>query len=240
MKYLTWPLAIIELVLLIPEIIFTSLGGFLAVIRVRAHRDYSYKEWLKRDLADCETVLELGCGRNSPLLQIGYGRRTIAVDIFKPYVELHNRNGDYCACTEADILDMPFPENTFDAVVMCDVLEHLPADKVNKIDLLGQMQKCAIKKVIIFTPNGFVPNDEVDGDPYQAHVSAWEPEYYIKRGFKVRGATGLRWLFGKASLPKYHPYSVCSILGMLSQSIVYHRPEWAWHSYCVKDIWLNK
>lgn len=230
------PLALMEILLAVVEGLLGIISGTLAVLRVYLHRDYDYRRWLRRDLADCETILELGCGSNSPILQIGYGKRTMAVDIFKPYVEMHSRQGNYLSCRQANILEMGMPDKQVDAVVICDVLEHLPRETVEKIDLFSMMERCACKKVIIFTPNGFVPNDEVDGDPYQAHVSAWEPGDYINRGYKVVGATGLRYLFGKASLPKYHPYSVGYILGMLSQPLVYWKPKLAWHSYAVKEL----
>lgn len=229
-------LGVIETISAALEIVFTTISGILAIIRVRLHREWEYKRWLKRDLADCETILELGCGSNSPILQIGYGQRTTAVDIFEPYIKKHNQNNDYKICYQANILDMPFPEKQFDAVVMFDVLEHLDTTKVKEIALFTKMERAAIKKVIMFTPNGFVENDEVDGDPYQRHVSAWEPETYLSRGYSVRGATGWRKILGKASLPKYHPYSIFSIIAMISQPLIFNSPKTAWHSYAVKEL----
>lgn len=200
--------------------------------------DYPYLEWLKRDLADCNSILELGCGRNSPILKIGYGHKTDAVDIFEPYIELHNKQGDYRNCTLANILTMPLDEleGKYDAVVICDVLEHLPKPKVYRIGLFRSIEKIARKKVILFTPNGFIENDEVDGDPYQAHVSAWYPKDYLERGYKVKGSTGLFCLMGKASLPKYKPVTVWMALIVLTQPMVYEWPEVAWHSYAVKEL----
>ena len=159
-----------------------------------------------------------------------------AIDIFQPYIEKHNRLGDYRMCFQADILKMDLPERSYDAVVIFDVLEHLPRGRVERMDLIGMMERCAKKKVIIFTPNGFIENDEVDGDPWQKHLSAWEPEDYISRGYKVDGSTGLRWLMGKASLPKYHPYAIFQILIILSQPLVFKHPKIAWHSYAVKEV----
>lgn len=230
------PAVLIELVFACLEIVASLISGLLAILRVYLLREYDYRRWLKRDLADCESILELGCGSNSPVLQIGYGEKTDAMDIWPPYIERHNRKGDYHKCWQANILQETLPIKTYDAVVIFDVLEHLPREEVEASDLFVAMEDCARKKVIIFTPNGFIENDEVDDDPYQAHVSAWEPEDYLKRGYKVVGATGFRWLFGKASLPKYHPYSICAIFGMLSKPLVYRKPKSAWHSYAVKEI----
>lgn len=230
------PVVLIEVAAAILEIVTASISGLLAIGRVWFFREYDYRRWLKRDLADCCRILELGCGSNSPIVQIGYGKRTVGVDVWQPYIDAHNRKFSYIECKQADILDMALPEKAYDAVVMLDVLEHLPREKVDATRLFNKLERCARKKVVLFTPNGFIENDEVDGDPYQAHVSAWEPGDYWERGYKVVGATGLRHLFGKASLPKYHPYSICSIIGMLSKPIVYHKPEWAWHSYAVKEM----
>ena len=197
--------------------------------------NYHYIEWLRRDLADCETILELGCGSNSPILKIGYGKRTDAIDIWHPYIKKHNKKGDYRNCWPYDVLEFDFPVKAYDAVVMFDVLEHLPAERVREIDLFGKLERCAKKKIILFTPNGYVENDEIDGNPYQAHLSAWQPEDYKARGYKVLGGTGFRFFFVKASCPK-RPQSVFYPLGMISQPLVYHFPRLALHSYAVKEI----
>lgn len=229
-------LLILESLLAVVEGVVGIFSGLLAVFRVWSMRDYSYLNWLKRDLSDCGSILELGCGSNSPLLKIGLGKRTTAVDIWQPYIDAHNRSQDYLCCKQADVLTMPFAGKSYDAVVICDVMEHLPRAEVLRIDLFAKMEQCARKKVIIFAPNGYIDNDEVDGDPYQAHVSSWEPSDYLERGYLVKGATGIRWILGKASLPKYHPYSVFAIIAMLSQIFIYNRPKWAWHSYAVKSL----
>jgi len=230
------PIIMIEIAFALVEMITACITGVLGIIRVRFFKEYDYRNWLKRDLADCESILELGCGSNSPILQIGYGGKTNAIDIWQPYVDMHRRMKNYCEVQEGDILRMELGYKIFDAVVICDVLEHLPKDEVSRSRLLEKIENVAKKKVILFTPNGFIENDEVDGDPFQAHLSAWEPGDYTSRGYKVVGATGLRWLFGKASRPKYHPYSVCEIIGMLSKPVVFNKPAWAWHSYAVKEL----
>jgi len=230
------PLFMLAMFALALEQVFNALAGRIYHIVLRwLNENYNYREWLRRDLADCETILELGCGSNSPILQIGYGKRTDAIDIWQPYIEKHNKAGDYHKCWQGDVLEFDFPEKAYDAVVMFDVLEHLPRERVGQMDLFGKMENCARKKVIIFAPNGFVENDLVDGDPYQEHVSAWEPEDYKKRGYKIVGGTGLRYLFGKASLPK-RPQILFYTLGMLSQPLIYHFPKLAWHSYAVKEL----
>jgi hypothetical protein len=206
------------------------------MVRRNLHSQSAYLDWLKDDLKDCESILELGCGSYSPLLKIGAGPRTDAVDIFQPYIDKHNQAGDYRTCRLANILTMTFPHKAYDAVVICDVFEHLPREQVIAVGLYNLMERCARKKVIIFVPNGFVENDLVDNDPYQAHVSAWEPKDHYEHGYKVRGATGLRYILGKASLPKYKPIGLFTYLALWSQPFIYYLPEIAWHSYAVKRV----
>ena len=195
-----------------------------------------YLRWLERDLADCDNILELGCGSDSPLLKIGLGHKTHAVDIWEPYIIKHSEVGNYKSCTLENILTMPYPEKSVDAIVMCDVLEHLERKEVYYTELFQRFENCARKKVILFTPNGFIENDEVDGDPYQRHVAAWFPEDYRREGYKVKGGAGFHWLYGKAGIIKRRPYTLMEYVGQLSQLLVYHFPNLAWHSYAVKEL----
>ncbi len=48
---------------------------------------------------------------------------------------------------------MDFGENSFDAVIMLEVAEHLEEQKV--FEVLRKLEKWAREKVIISTPNGF-------------------------------------------------------------------------------------
>ena len=83
------------------EIIAALAAGWLGAIRHYFYLRDDYRTWLKRDLADCDSILELGCGSNSPILQIGYGAKTTGVDIFETYVDEHNRQGHYQHCLYA-------------------------------------------------------------------------------------------------------------------------------------------
>jgi 2-polyprenyl-3-methyl-5-hydroxy-6-metoxy-1,4-benzoquinol methylase len=220
--------------LALAEAALTVSAQSLAIVRCHTFLPYDYRTWLRRDLADCDSILELGCGSNSPILQIGYGQKTTAVDIFEPYIAMHNRLGNYRHAATGNVLTYEMHPRTFDAVVMCDVLEHLSTDAVEARRLFERMESTARKKVILFTPNGWVDNDQVDGNLHQEHKSAWEPADYLQRGYSVKGTHGWRWIVGKAGLPKRKPYSFWSIVAMLSLPLIYDRPEWAAHSYAVK------
>jgi len=228
--YMIWlPLGVLESM-------FRFAGEVIGAVRQDYFKRWDHHTWLKHDLADCDSVLELGCGASSPLLRIGYGKKTSSIDVYPPYVEMHNRQGDYKSCDLCNVFDHPFKPKSFDAVVICDVMEHLPRSRVVAEKLFEKMEQTARKKVIIFTPNGFTPNDQPDGNVHQEHVSSWEPSDYTEHGYTVRGAHGWRWIFGKAGLPIRRPYFLWHIIGMLSIPAVYGKPEWAAHSYAVKQV----
>ena len=231
---------ILSIPLMVIELFATYTLHFSAKLREKLYEQYVYDTWIKRDLQDCETVLELGCGSGSPVLRAGYGPKTTAMEIYPSYVAQHNAKKDYKICFVNDILKWQYPAKQYDAVVAFDVLEHLDKQAIDNFDLFDKMERCARKKVILFTPNGFTENDEVDGDPYQKHKSAWEPSDFTKRGYTVVGATGSRRLLGESALPKYKPMRAWWLLSIITQPFVYDKPMMAFHSYAVKQIKQQK
>lgn len=194
--------------------------------------NYIYKK-LKLELADCESILEIGCGHHSPLLTIGYGQRTTAVEIYEPYVTMHRQAGDYKEVILADGLNYQ-PKEKYDAVVILDVLEHLPQAPACK--MIERLESAATKRFVTLTPNGWVYNPEVDGNPHQLHVSSWSAQDFRDMGFKVRGSTGLKWIYGEQCIVKWKPYLFWQGVGICSQPLVKYIPDIAWHLYATKEI----
>jgi ubiquinone/menaquinone biosynthesis C-methylase UbiE len=79
---------------------------------------------------------------------------------------------------------LPFKDKQFDLTLCIDVLEHLP--KYTGIKLIKEMQRIS-KMIIIITPNWKCPQGEINGNPFQRHISKWSPNELKKLGFKVRG-----------------------------------------------------
>ena len=98
------------------------------------------------------------------------------------------------------------------------------------------METIARKKVIIYTPNGFLPQDEKYGNPLQLHVSGWTPEQMKQMGYRVIGIEGWRPLRGEQAVIKWRPHRFWLALSLLSQHIVTTRPKWAFRILCVKDM----
>jgi len=190
-------------------------------------------ECLKREVSGCDTVLDLGCGCNSPLqyCEISF---SVGVELFEPYLQESKKKGIHNQYIKADVRKVKLKLKSFDAVVLFDVLEHLT--KEEGYELIRKMEKWARKKIIIFTPNGFVWQDGYDNNPLQEHKSSWGVEELEKLGFKVYGINGWRKLRGYKASVKYKPTRLWSIISDLTQKITYYFPKFAFQLFAVKQI----
>lgn len=138
----------------------------------------------------CKEVLDLGCGKESPLRFFSKRPYSVGVDIFLPYLLESKRNGIHNEQILADVRALPFKAKAFNGIMALEVIEHLTKDEGYK--LLREMEKLSKKLVIISTPNGFLPQEERDGNPFQKHKSAWTMNEFKSLGYKVRGTGGIR------------------------------------------------
>lgn len=186
---------------------------------------------LKRELADCDTVLDLGCGYNSPLRHLNIPF-TVGVEIFAPYLEESKKKAIHNQYIKADIRKIEFQQESFDAVFASEVLEHLT--KQEGYQLLRKVEGWARRKVIITTPNGYVWQNGYDDDPFQEHRAGWNSAELKKLGFKVYGVNGWKGLRGyKASL-KYKPAFLWAIISGLTQKVTYFYPRLAFQLFAIK------
>ncbi len=167
---------------------FKRIFFFLGFFTVRLSHPLEYH--ILRELMDCDSVLDLGCGRHSMIGILPKSIKKTGVDIFKPYIaEAQQSNRHNCYIT-ADITKIEFKEKSFDAVALLDVLEHLTEEQ--GAVLIGKIEKWARKKVVIFTPNGHVDQDAYDENPYQVHKTGWHRQALEGLGYKVTGVGGLK------------------------------------------------
>jgi ubiquinone/menaquinone biosynthesis C-methylase UbiE len=201
-----------------------------------ALNDALFPSWirhLKRELQGCTSVLDVGCGKDSPIQECGVPR-SVGVDLFDAYLEESKRKRIHTEYVKSDIRTVEFPPGSFDCVMCLEVLEHLT--KEEGLALLARMEKWARKKVILTTPNTFVWQDEVDDNPLQAHQSGWTAREFQQLGFKVRGLKGWRVLRGYLGACKYRPMFFWAKLSHISQKIVYFVPSLAFQLFIVKDV----
>jgi predicted TPR repeat methyltransferase len=200
----------------------------------------SLVEILKENiLFDCESILDVGCGvtQNSPLLHIAPKmKKVVGIDLFEPSIEKNKKDMVYSEYHLADAMaigDM-FDENSFDCIVATDLLEHLSA--LEGLKFLEMAKKIAKKKVIIFTPNGYINQEPYDNNIYQIHKSGWSVSKLKAQGFhKIYGINGLKILRGEEARIKFKPESVFFRISLLTNPIVKNHPNLAFQLLGVWD-----
>lgn len=201
---------------------------------------------LRRELKGCDTVLDLGCGYNSPL-QYHSPKFSVGIEYFMPYLLESKRKGIHNFYIRADIRNVEFAPGSFDAVLLVSVIEHM--DRQVALSLLSKASMIARKKIIVVSPNGFLNQSAADGNELQAHKSGWRPNELINKGFKAYGMNGLI-IFRKnshqadrqnyenslLSTIKFKPRLFWLIMAELSQVIAYYFPELAFEIFYVKTL----
>lgn len=197
--------------------------------------DQILDNFLVEEIKNCNSVLDLGCGPSSPLGRIKNRLKTdlysVGVDDFDPYLEKNKINNIHFKYVKSNILNIDFPEKSFDCALLIDVIEHFEKDDF--INFIPKLEKIA-NKIIVVTPNGFVEQDEYDGNDYQIHKSGWTVADLEKIGFKCFGISGHKSLRGKFALPIIKPAFVGNMICNLTEPFVYNNPKSAYHLMCVK------
>jgi 2-polyprenyl-3-methyl-5-hydroxy-6-metoxy-1,4-benzoquinol methylase len=194
---------------------------------------------LRRGTKRFDTVLDVGCGSDgSPFgfFHTPSGQSRTGIDAFQKSLDasraagIHDRYilGDIFALVDND----QFPR--YDCVVALDVIEHF--EKARGFEFLRVLERLAKRRVIIFTPNGFLPQDAYDGNEFQRHLSGWWPTEFRKLGYRVYGAHGLKPLRGDFAEPTIHPRKIGLLLSLASQYVTLALPQLAFHLFAVKDV----
>jgi len=188
---------------------------------------------LRKELAGCDTVLDLGCGYNSPLRQCNVSH-SVGIDLFSPYLEESKGKLIHDRYVRADIRGVQFNPGSFDAVIALEVLEHLT--KKEGYELLEKMESWATKKLIISTPNGYLWQDGFDNNPLQAHKTGWNSAELKTLGFRIYGMTGWKKLAGPKGIIKYGPSLLWETIFHMTHKITYRHPTLAFQLLAIKNL----
>lgn len=143
---------------------------------------------------EAHSLLDVGCGRGliGALCRI---YRTmdlqVGIDGYAPALELGRRHRFYDESIELELTRgaLPFDDASFDVVTCIEVIEHLERDDgLRLLDELERVGRC----VVVSTPNGWLEQDELEGNALQRHRSAWRVRDFTSRGYTVRGIGGMR------------------------------------------------
>lgn len=185
----------------------------------------------------CDSVLDIGCGSRSPLHSFSkLIPRTVGIDGHAASIERSRAAGIHSEYHQMELMDAGhrFGPKSFDAVVALDVIEHF--EKQDGFRLLEMMESLARKRVIIFTPNGFLPQDEWDSNVHQVHRSGWEVYDFELRGYRVFGMSGWKPLRGDYALPRIRPFKIGSRLSILTEPFATRFPRHAFQLLAIRDM----
>ena len=194
----------------------------------------SYVEALKTHLSDCKTVLDVGCGAGSPTKYFEF-ERIVGVDLDTEYIAQAKERQTHHELHLTDVREITkiFKEKEFDCCIALDLIEHLTYDEGFR--LIKDMEHLAKKKIILFTPNGYMNQHDAE-HPLQNHQSGWTAKEMQEHGFEVYGMLGPKFLRTDQHVLKGNKY----ITGLLSEIIQttysYNHPETAAAILCVKHL----
>ncbi len=205
------------------------------IIEHRA-QDLYYLWTLSKELSGAKSVLDVGCGYDSPLAKLRKSFTSEGIDIFRSNIILSRKNHMHDRHKLGDIrkLSQIYKSNSFDAVIALDVIEHVT--KKEAIKLIKSCEQIARKKVILVTPNGYYEQGELFHNPYQAHHSGWDKETLRKLGYRVNGLRGFKYLWGKNADIKYKPWLFWGFVTFMSQFLFYYIPALSFDLLATKNI----
>jgi SAM-dependent methyltransferase len=189
------------------------------------------------DDGTCQSLLDIGCGERSPIFRFSKSiPHTTGVDSHLPSIERSKAEGIHTEYVQMNIADIGnrFEPRSFDCVMALDVIEHF--EKEAGLRLLEAMERIARKKVVLFTPNGFVAQPATTDNPHQLHRSGWTASEMRARGYEMLGIGGWRPLRGAYALPRIHPFWLTERLSLLTERYFESRPEQAFQILCTKRI----
>lgn len=196
--------------------------------------------WIVRHhLANAKTVLDIGCGDGALMVKVNYDKKyeVTGVDLYRPSLRKAKGTGVYKKTVLSDLKKLKFKQKSFDVVLASQVIEHI--SKKDGLKIISSMEKIARDKVIISTPNGFVPFEPFeskDDNPLQNHRSGWEIKEMQKLGYKVYGqgsnfiyrSTGLLYRFRKLK-------NILVFISYLLSPIVYFYPNSSFIIVAIKN-----
>jgi len=136
-------------------------------------------------------------------------------------------------CIELNDLGAVFRPKSFDCVVALDVIEHFTKPDANA--LLASMERIARRRVIVMTPNGFLPQAASSDNPLQQHVSGWTVDEMRNLGYDVVGMNGWKPLRGEYAEPRRTKW-LTERLSLATEEWFEARPRHAFHLFCVKSV----
>jgi len=191
---------------------------------------------LRRALDGCQSVLDVGCGAAPTMRQLGVAH-PVGFEGYPPSIEQARRLNTHDEIIPGDVRELGkhFKSKQYDAVIAMDVIEHVV--KEDGIQLMKDMERIATKRVVLFTPCGFLPQRQAANDDLQAHLSGWEPAEMRGYGYQVTGLLGPKSLRGEYHALKGRPRAFWGLVSLMGHFLsTRNHPEKAAAILCVKTL----
>lgn len=198
---------------------------------------------IEDNLSGCKSILDVGCGNNSPLRLLSKPYKMVGVDGFDKAIAESKQRKIHQEYILGDVrkLTRKFDKKSFDCVIALDVIEHLT--KEEGYIFLANLEKIAGKRVILVTPNGFIEQYK-EHNKLQEHLSAWTTEDFQKIGYKVIGLYGHKFFTNLRTVEgelRYQPRLLWGLIwGILAEVMHYtwtkKHPQQALELLAVKKI----
>lgn len=203
---------------------------------------YTFPREIAIAVGDSKTLLDVGCGKNSPVQTLGSKIHKTGLDLFEPSLIESKKKNIHQAYKVANVLSLvhTFEEKSFDCVFASELIEHLEKDE--GFELLRQMEKVARKRVVITTPVGFLPQESFENNPWQIHCSGWSVEEMRNRGYSVVGLNGakfvwnMKFLWGKNEGAMLPIRLLRKLLVTITNLYTRNHPQYAFQMLCVKEV----
>jgi len=218
--------------------VFKYYKKFIKNIYLKLFEAHRLTALVDKEIQDNWTILDAGCGRSPLLKKIKKGTYKVGLDIYEPYIFESKKQLIHDDYILGDVRALPFESNSFDCAVSIEVLEHL--NKADGLKMIKEMERVARKKIILTTPNGYLPAYAGSGDnPEEKHLSGWTYKELRKLGFRVYGLNGLKifWTIkhGQA-VTRIRVPILSTLLVDISEFFGYCHPSLAFQFFFVKNL----
>lgn len=130
-------------------------------------------EWYKKLQPESVVDIGAGCGTYADLMRPHHKAAWLALEVWAPYVTKYELKKKYDAVVVSDVIftDLKVLCEKPSLVIMGDCLEHLEVGKA--IFVLNKIQSWT-DNLFLSLPHGDCPQNSVDGNWYEAHLSTWD------------------------------------------------------------------
>jgi hypothetical protein len=188
---------------------------------------------LARQLRGCSTLLDLGCGFNSPTQYCG-AFFSVGVDEYEPYLHESRRRGIHSQYLQGDIRKVEFKPKSFDAVIGIGILDRLTMEEGS--ELLEKMQTWARKRIVVTALNGQKEYSNSESVIERSSGYHWSAKELKSLQFAVFGTCGWKRLRTLDGSLKNKPEFLWALVSSLTQKIAYSFPLISYQLLAVKKI----